>query len=110
MASVPESEKAALSTRRGHLAAGIKDPAKRQAFVKEQGDVDAKGGKDTDYAQLYNKTQGEETAQALQSYHKGGMVKESGPANLKKGEMVVPKNKVAKMKKGHPSLKIFHHE
>lgn len=96
MAGVTEQEKAALSQKRGKLAAGIKDPAKRQAFVKEQGDVDAKGGKDEDYASLMQKTSGEETSQALDSYHKGGTVKKTGPALVHKGETVIPKG--AKLK------------
>lgn len=63
---VSEAEKAALSKTRGRLAAGISDAGERQNFVREQGDIDAKGGKDIDYAELSSKTRNEENRQALE--------------------------------------------
>jgi hypothetical protein len=42
------------------------------------------------YADLYKK---------LRSYHRGGKVKETGPANLKKGERVLTKEQQKRMMK-----------
>lgn len=60
-----EQEKAGLSQARGRLAAGIKDPEERRKFIGEQGEVDRKGGKDIDYAEVAQKTSGEQAKQAL---------------------------------------------
>lgn len=54
-------------------AAGDQDAMRKQAD-------DAKGGK-------------------IPSYKKGGLIKKTGPANLHKGERVIPKAKVAKVDK-----------
>jgi hypothetical protein len=62
---ITEEEKAALSAKRGSLAANIPDYKTRIKFIAEQGDVDKAGGKDVDYAGLMQKTSGEEQSQAL---------------------------------------------
>lgn len=62
-----EQEKAALSGKRGKLAAGISDPEEKRKFIAAQGEVDRKGGKDVDYADLSQKTENEENRQAVEN-------------------------------------------
>jgi hypothetical protein len=88
-----EEEKARLAKQRGVLAAGIKDPEKRRAFIAKQGKAEA-SGEDTEDLQ---KETDLFAAGALWrgSFKKGGKVKKTGLYTLHKGEEVTPAKRAA---------------
>lgn len=105
---ITEEMRAALSQRRGKIAANISDTNKRQQFVAAQGDLDdrirrkkvkpkdedaeyAKLGRDTDQAEA---TGGLSQDVGLPTYQRGtAFVPKTGPAILHRGERVTPASK-----------------
>jgi hypothetical protein len=95
--ALTEQEKAALSHKRGTLAAGIADPSARRTFVAAQGEVDRRGGNDIEYTNLMKNTDREEENQAVSSVlgsrKHGGPIRKTGLYLLHAGEHVAPKGK-----------------
>ncbi len=99
-----EEQKAALSRQRGEAAAHISDSAKRQQYISEQGDLEAKGGGSasaSDYARMSRNaqdtiaTQGQNKdvgAKSPSYKHGTDYVPKTGPAILHKGEAVLNKH------------------
>jgi hypothetical protein len=89
-------------------AGGSKKPAASAGMLKQatgdQGGDEAKGiaEKQKNIDQYNDATK---DAPGLPKYHDGGMVKEDGPANLEKGEVVIPKDKVKAGEKAVSELK-----
>lgn len=78
---ITEQEKAALSGKRGKLAANISDPEEKRKFISAQGEADRKGGKDADYVGVVNSAENEETKQAADSILRpGGTAAETSKA------------------------------
>ena len=99
--SIGESERAALSQKRGRLAAGIRDSEERKRFIARQGEDEAKGSRGMGMEKISAETALEEgrqtagvdssdTTRTLRSMKKGGVVKNTGAHLLHKGERVVP--------------------
>lgn len=102
-----EQENADLSKRRGQAAARISDPEKRRNFIAAQGNYEATKDQsplskitslmtpsklESETQAVYgNKGKGMEPTQGMPSYKKGGVVKETGPALVHKGETIIPK-------------------
>src|SRR3989449_11461510 len=99
--SIGESERAALSQKRGRLAAGIRDSEERKRFIARQGEDEAKGSRGMGMEKISAETALEEgrqtagvdssdTTRTLRSMKKGGVVKNTGAHLLKKGGGAVP--------------------
>lgn len=94
-----EQDKAALSIQRGKNAASLSakgqflNPQAQQKFISAQGDAEAKGKLDAPKMdQLAS-----EGSLKIAGYHKGvAKVPKTGPANLEKGEAVIPKDAAKK--------------
>ncbi len=116
-----EQESADLAKRRGQAAAQISDPDKRRKFIAAQGEYEANKDKSPlskvtslmTPSKLESETQAVEASKGtkgLESYKKGGIVKETGPAYMHKGERVLtkddPMNKMMGLAEGpmaHPA-------
>src|SRR2546426_8648789 len=99
--SIGESERAALSQKRGRLAAGIRDSEERKRFIARQGEDEAKGSRGMGMEKISAETaleQGRQTAgvdssdstRTLRSMKKGGVVRKTGAHLIHRGERVIP--------------------
>jgi len=102
--SVGETERAAVSLKRGKLAAGIRDPEERKRFIARQGseeEREMRGKSSAGMEKLEAETnleQGRQTAgvdssdstRTLRSMKKGGVVRKTGAHLIHRGERVIP--------------------
>jgi hypothetical protein len=88
---------AALSTGGGSIGKDI------SAFMQKRGDRKKKRKRDSDSSSggsSGSNPQGSGVDPSLTSYHSGGKVRKTGPANLRKGETVLTKGQMKKMRSG----------
>jgi len=100
-----EMHRADISAVRGKLAAKIKDPERRRAYIAKQGEGEKEsllaigrvGGKDDDIEA--NTLDDLKKYRKMGSFKKGGMVKKTGTYKLHKGERVLTTKQTKSFKK-----------